>query len=188
MARVLILIRHGQVHERYQGVCYGSRDVELSELGKAQSRSLVDELANQALTGIYHSDMLRTRFLAELLAERSGVEALPDTRLRERCFGAWELKNWDEIYAESGAAMDGMLDAPDSFAPAGGETTFALRDRVLAWYAALPARGTFAVVAHGGAIASLLGTLRELPVRQWTELIPACGRYVLHSEESRIEC
>ncbi|PIE02444.1 MAG: histidine phosphatase family protein [Acidobacteria bacterium] len=184
LKRTLILIRHGQVHERYRGVCYGTSDVELSERGKTQSQTVASELANQPLARIYHSDVIRTRFLAELLAEMTNRQLFPDKRLRERCFGTWELQTWDAIYSQTGNAMDGMIDDPESFAPEGGESTFAFRDRVFSWYNQLPDRGTFAVVAHGGTIAALLGTLKHLPVRQWPDFIPACGKYVIHTEEA----
>ncbi len=186
MKRTLILVRHGQVHKKYQGICYGSSDVELSELGQSQSLKIVSEMNQYPIDLIYHSDLKRTRFLAELLAERTKTKIIADARLRERHFGAWELKSWDEIYAEAGNQMNGLFDRPDTFAPSGGETTFAFRDRIMSWYRSIPEEGTFAVIAHGGTIAALLGTFRQQSVKQWLDLIPQYGESIIRSEDEEV--
>jgi broad specificity phosphatase PhoE len=102
-----------------------------------------------------------------------------DPRLRERHFGEWERKRWDDIHAATGDAMLGMLTDPAGWRPPGGETTFELRDRVMCWYAELPATGTVLAVTHGGPIAALVGTLRGLPVGDWPKQIPPAGGIVI---------
>ena len=176
--RTLYLVRHGPIHERYQGRCYGSSDVELSEAGKAISLQVVAKLERYPVTRVEHSGLARTRFLAIELARRTGAPVREDHRLRERDFGTWELQSWDAIYAKTGDAMDGLIDAPGQFHPPGGETTFSLRDRVWSWYQELPSTGCIVAVTHGGPIAALLGTLRSLPVRDWLTLIPEPGEIV----------
>ena len=172
------MIRHGRINACYNGLCYGKSDVELSEEGMDQSRRIAQKAISWQIKGLYCSNMKRARYLAELISDKTGCSAISDERLRELNFGEWELRSWDDIYAETGDAMNGFLDQPDRFSPSGGETTYQLRDRVLAWYRQLPEAGLIVAVTHGGPIAALLGTLRNLPANEWLPLIPDYGELV----------
>lgn len=179
MTRTVLLVRHPPVSGAYRGVCYGASDVPLGPDGLARMPTLVDDvLALGRPAAVWHSGLSRCRVMAEAIAERCGRVAAADVRLRERHFGAWELRTWDDIHAETGDAMMGMVTDPAGWRPPGGETTFGLRDRVLAWHAALPAEGLIVAVTHGGPIAALVGTLRGLPASDWPALIPPPGGLV----------
>jgi alpha-ribazole phosphatase len=178
--RRVILARHTPVAEAYRGVCYGGdSDAPLPDAAAGDIGRLVEALlAEGPITHIVHSGLMRCSAPAEALAARAGAPATVDVRLRERGFGAWELRRWTDIHAETGDAMMGMITHPDTWRPPGGETTFALRDRALAWYADLPAEGCIVAITHGGPIAALRGALVGAPVDQWPTLIPACGEIV----------
>jgi broad specificity phosphatase PhoE len=173
--RRILLVRHCQVGPEYRGLCYGRSDVELGSKGKEQSLRIAEQLAARPITHLFHSGLRRTSFPAELVASKVGVPAVADADLRERNFGKWELRNWDAIFAEVGREMDGLVLNPADYAPRDGETTFALRDRVLAWYRRLPPDGLMVAITHGGPIAALRGTLMGWPTDRWPELIPECG-------------
>lgn len=179
--RRILLVRHCEVDERYKPLCYGQSDVELSELGIQNSAQLAHRLAaemrgaSMAKKFVHHSGLSRSRLLAETLAQLLGITAEVSHLLRERNYGAWELRCWEELYAETGDAMLGTIREPATWRPPGGETTFAMRDRVLSWYNALPADGFIVAVTHGGPIAALLGTKRGLSVDAWLRLIPTVG-------------
>jgi len=175
MGRRILLVRHCQVGPEYRSLCYGQSDIGLSPEGEVHSVRLAEELAALSITMLFHSGLQRTRFLAELVASRVGAAAIANTALRERDFGTWELRSWDDIFAEVGGAMDGLLLDPANYAPPGGETTLALRDRVLGWYRRLPLEGLIVAITHGGPIAALRGALTCSAVDRWPELIPACG-------------
>ena len=174
----ITLVRHPPVEARYRSLCYGSTDVPLGADGMAIAAEIVATLAAQPITQIVHSGLQRAAIVAEELAMRTGTAALVDVRLREIHFGEWELQSWDEIYAKSGDAMMGMLQNPSHWRPPGGETMYELRDRVLQWYRELPDTGDIVAICHGGPIAALLGTLRDLPVSDWPALIPKHGKII----------
>lgn len=168
----LILVRHGPVADRYHGLCYGQSDVELSPRGERRSRELAETLAALPVDRIMHSGLGRTSYLAHHLGERLGMPAFRAEALRERNFGRWELRSWDGLHREYGDTILNMVSEPGTFRPGGGETTFEMRNRVREWFRGVPRDGLSVAVTHGGPIAALLGTLRDLPVAAWPELIP----------------
>jgi len=172
-------VRHAEVAKYWRSRCYGQTDVGLSRDGRARTRDLVEELARKPIARIVHSDLARTRALAEPLARRLGIESVVDPRWRERDFGRWEGLSWAAIYRDSGSAMDGMIEAPENFHPGGGETTYQLRDRVLgAWRDIQSDNAMTLVVSHGGPIAALVASAKGLPPRKWPGHIPAFGTIV----------
>jgi broad specificity phosphatase PhoE len=178
MKRRVILVRHGEVAPRWRGVCYGQTDVELSDHGQRQTSQLIEELATWPIHALWHSGLTRARCLAEPLAALLGLPCREDSRLAEIHFGAWEGRDWQAIFAETGRAMEAILSAPDHFAPPGGETLHGLRDRVLSWFHELPAEGLLVAICHGGPIAALRGTLAGLPASHWPTLVPQMGTWV----------
>lgn len=178
MSRTVLMIRHGRVHDRYRSICYGRSDVELGPAGLHDGEQAALAVRHLAVTELHCSRLGRSHDLARRIAGYHDLVPVIDARLDERDFGAWELVAWDDIYARTGNAMDGLVTAPDRFAPPGGETTFQMRDRVLAWYRDLPAQGIVVAVSHGGPIAALRGTLSGLPVHDWLSLVPTHGQVI----------
>jgi broad specificity phosphatase PhoE len=176
--RRVILVRHGRVAERYEGICYGRSDVELSDDGRRQSHALAEELAALPITHLVHSGLTRARWLAELIAARTGIVPCESAALVEFNFGQWELRPWQEISQEVGQSLAELTRSPASFRPPSGETVHEMRDRVLAWYRGLPSDGLIVAVAHGGIIAALRGTLAGAPAHEWPALIPSYGEWI----------
>lgn len=179
MSRRIVLVRHPKVADEYRGVCYGQSDVPLGPNSRHEIASIVAHLIGEGpFTQVVHSGAIRCAALAEAIAASFGVVSEIDLRLRERSFGEWELQPWHDLYAATGDAMLGMLTAPATWRPRGGETTFEMRDRVFDWYRNLPISGSIVAITHGGPIAALRGTLDEVPVADWPSLIPECGSIV----------
>jgi broad specificity phosphatase PhoE len=176
--RRILMVRHGSVAERYQGRCYGRSDVELGDEGRRQTHELAERLSAFPITHLFHSGLSRARELADRIAGLTGMTPLAAAELQELNFGEWELKTWDDIHTAAPDALDRILREPATFSPPGGETAFALGERVLAWYRRLPSRGLIVAIAHGGPIAALRGTLARLPATQWAGLIPPTGGVV----------
>jgi broad specificity phosphatase PhoE len=178
LSATVLIVRHTAVALAWKGRCYGVSDVPLSREGMAAAGRLSVELAARRPAWVIHSGLIRTRILAERIASRVGCPLYENSDWRERDFGAWEGQTWNAIYRASGNAMDGMIDAPGSFRPGGGETTLELARRsALAWESLPPGFGI--VISHGGPIAALLGQHRRLPVRDWPALIPKPGGMIL---------
>jgi len=185
MSRRVLLVRHTAVADWLHGLCYGSSNVPLRDARPAQLDVIAAVIARSGpFNHLYSSDLCRCTALAEVLSGRIGIPALTDRRLRERCFGTWEGRAWDDIHAETGDTMLGMLTDPAGWRPPGGETTYELRDRVLGWYADLPCDGRVVAVTHGGPIAALQGELSGRPVSEWPSLVPAFGKIVTIAENS----
>ena len=178
MGRV-ILIRHTEVAPHWKGRCYGRADAGLSSAGRLAARTLAHSFEAGEGATIIASPLRRARYLGALLARKTGTALSIEPALAECNFGSWEGQQWTSIYADSGDAMMGLISAPDTFRPGGGETTFELRDRVMAWFEGLArAQSDIIAVAHGGPIAALRGTLSGAPVNDWPALVPAYGERV----------
>jgi broad specificity phosphatase PhoE len=151
----LILVRHPPVARAWQGRCYGQSDPGLSHEGRALVASLIDSLAALKPDIIIHSDMVRTRAVAEPLARHLGVACTAEPLWRERHFGNWEGQSWNAIYRATGNAMDGMLSDPAGFRPSDdGETTVEMVRRALVALRMIPSRKSVVIISHGGPIAA----------------------------------
>lgn len=93
----------------------------------------------------------------------------------------------EAIYWNTGNAMDGMMDAPDTFRPGEtGETTQELLDRTGDALACLPATGRIVVVAHGGPIGMTRMQLEGCAIADLPGLITQPGSIVTFSSTSSL--
>ena len=175
---ILHLVRHPPVLKAWQKRCYGQSDPGLSREGMAMVAPLIAQLAALKPDIIIHSDMKRTRAIAEPLAKHLGLNHIADRQWRERDFGDWDGQTWNAIYHATGNAMDGMIDDPEHFRPGGGETTFELIARIKRALAELPNLPSVIVIAHGGPIACAKLIADDLPVTSLAANIPALGDIV----------
>lgn len=174
----LLLVRHTAVAEQYRNVCYGASDVELSPAGKDHAERIAIELAERPVTRIIHSGLQRARYLAELLADQLSLPLEEKQNFRERDFGSWELRPWEEIYKETGDEMMKIISDPDGYRPGGAETTTEFSERVRCAVAEIDSPGLTVIIAHGGPISALRGLRDNRPIADWLELIPAHGQCI----------
>lgn len=144
------LIRHAEPEDA-AGMCYGSSDLHVAP---ARQRDLLARLASVLPRGIriVTSPLQRCHALAQPLAAALHAPApLVDGRLREMCFGAWEMRSWSAIpRAEVDAWNSDLL----HYRPGGGECVLEVAQRVQAFYDQLcrAGQGDAAVVCHAGII------------------------------------
>jgi len=163
----LFLVRHGEVE--MVGRLYGQMDVALSERGRRQSLELVERLRPYPLDAVYSSDLGRALFAAELVAADRGLEVRVRPALRERFFGDWQGKTWDEIEAISPELFQSYKrDFLSVHPPGGGETYREVRERVLPVVEEMVGAGegrNVLAVAHAGVIRVILAEALGMPLR-----------------------
>jgi len=162
----LLLIRHGEV--TMVGRPYGQLDVPLSEEGREQSRTLVERLRPYRIDAVYSSDLARARWAAELIAADRGLRVEVRRELRERRFGDWQGKTWDEIKAAWPDLFERYRnDFLSVAAPGGGETYLQVRDRVMPLVGEMVGDGEgrqVAAVAHAGLMRVILAEALGMPL------------------------
>ncbi|MDF1589879.1 MAG: histidine phosphatase family protein [Desulfobacterales bacterium] len=176
MITTVYIIRHGLTINAEEKRYSGHLDVPLSEEGEKQIGRLADHLvheanesqlpgsAGNALGCIYCSDLQRSRRSAEIIARSFGLQPIIIPRLRERGFGRWEGMTFDEINRKYPDEFMAWINNPLTFFPVGGESTEAVRDRVMPAFRDIIEKEKgkkTAIVAHGGVnriiICELLG-------------------------------
>jgi alpha-ribazole phosphatase len=153
--QTLYLIRH-TTPAIAAGICYGQLDIDVADSFSAEAKDVLRYLPPPQL--ILTSPLLRTRRLAEHLAQAHGCELRSDSRLLEKHFGAWEGKAWDDI---ARSEIDAWADDFMGYASEGGESAQQVMQRVqslLREVAQLP-QENIALVAHAGSIRAMLAVM-----------------------------
>jgi probable phosphoglycerate mutase len=151
----LWVIRHGETAWNAEHRIQGHLDIPLSPTGFRQAACLAERLAHERVDAVYSSELARAWLTALPVAERLGLEVIPEPRLRERCFGVFEGLTLDEIAARHPEAFRLWRARDPAWAMDGGETGQQLIDRVTAALFDLAARHrgqTVALVTHGGVL------------------------------------
>lgn len=172
---IVHLVRHTAVAASWRGLCYGRSDVPLSRAGVMAARDCARDFAATGVDLVVSSPLRRARVLGARIAKLKSVPLVIEPRIAERDFGSWEGRTWDDIWRETGNAMDGMIHAPGTYRPGGGETTFEMARRAHGWLDSLGSMTRVIAVCHGGPIAAIRGQLSDTPVSRWPELVPAYG-------------
>jgi len=178
MAKRLILIRHGQVEERYAGRFLGSTDADLSPAGLRQGADLASWLAGKQPGACFSSPMRRCTATARAATAGLSLPLELDPDLREVDFGAWEGLSFADIAGRDAAAVDRWARFEPGFRFPGGESVADFLKRITAAadrMAAVP-RETVVAFTHGGVIRFLLCALLRLDPRSYAafDIRPAC--------------
>lgn len=164
--QTLYLIRHTKPAIA-PGICYGQLDIDVADSFAAEANNVLHYLPPLQL--VLTSPLLRTRRLAEHLAQAQHCELRSDVRLLEKNFGVWEGKAWDGI---DRCEIDAWADDFMGYAAQGGESAQQVMQRVqslLSEVAQLPQKN-IALVAHAGSIRAMLAVMGEVAladILQW---------------------
>ena len=149
----IIAIRHGETAWNVDTRIQGHLDIELNETGRWQARRLAQALADEPISAIYSSDLLRAWETARTIADSTGLQAQACSDLRERSFGMFQGKTFPEVEAAwPDQALRWRKRDPD-WAPDGGESLAQLRQRIVQTACDLAQRHAgeqIVLVAHGG--------------------------------------
>ncbi len=174
--RELNLIRHGLTPWNESGQFQGHSDIELSEQGVSQAKTLCERFKKHHFDVVYSSPLQR--------AKQTAMIALPDKdiifddRLKELNFGIFEGSDlatnqarpeWDVWYADTFKRK-----APK------GESYEELRLRAVDWLESLP-EGRIAAFAHSGTIQMLISHIVGVEYPKWRKRF-----YLRHGSISRV--
>ena len=164
----LLLIRHGETDWNAEGRIQGQSDVPLNPRGHQQAERLAHYLAEEPVTAIYASDLLRASETARYVAQALSMPAAYDQRLREVHFGEWQGMTFEEVLQHDPEAAARWSADPIQCRPPGGETLAELAARVADCLEEIRAHhdGTVLVVTHGGSIRVALCAFLAYPLRQ----------------------
>ncbi len=154
----IIAVRHGETAWNVDARIQGQMDIPLNETGRWQAKRVAAALATEPIDAIYSSDLGRAHETAKSIADAAGTEVVSDEGLRERSFGVFQGKTFDEIRETfPDQSRDWRSRIPD-WAPEGGESLVQLRERVMKAITDLASRHPgeqIVVVAHGGVLDAL---------------------------------
>lgn len=155
----IIAVRHGETAWNVDARIQGQLDIGLNDTGRWQARRVGEALAAEEITAVYSSDLGRAHQTAQSISEVKGIPVIADEGLRERSFGMFEGKTFDEIHeAWPDHAHNWRKRIPEWQPPDGGESLLELRERVTRTMRELAARHPgeqIVVVAHGGVLDAL---------------------------------
>jgi probable phosphoglycerate mutase len=169
----IIAIRHGETTWNVDTRLQGHLDIALNAKGIWQAGQVARALADEPIEAIYTSDLLRAWHTASAIAQTTEAPLVSSQDLRERCFGSFEGKTYAEIEAQWPEASLRWRKREPDWAPPGGESLLALRQRIASTVDAFAAQhvgGQIVLVAHGGVMDVLyrLATGQELQApRTW---------------------
>ena len=89
------LVRHGQSLGNLTNTFLGHTDLDLSDLGYSQAKSVCQYLSDRQIDVIYSSDLLRAYNTAKPLSRLLNKEINKSYNLREIYAGEWEGKTFD---------------------------------------------------------------------------------------------
>ncbi len=149
----VLAIRHGETDWNVDTRIQGQLDIPLNERGRWQAHRLAAAVADEGLSAVYASDLLRAYQTAESVALGAGLSVTIDIGLRERGFGVFEGSSFKEIEARWPEESLRWRKREPDFGPQGGEVLQDFYDRCVSTATRLAAAHpgqTIALVAHGG--------------------------------------
>ena len=159
------LVRHGQTDWNRAGKIQGTTDIPLNETGRQQAAAVLKERsgypAGTRIDAVYTSPLARAFQTAEILAKEGKLPLRRLTGLRERDFGCWEGKSWQQVEAEYPDEFHLWREQPMVGIPSGGESRKsceARSERAIRQILEETA-GDAVIVAHGGILVFLMNYL-----------------------------
>jgi alpha-ribazole phosphatase len=160
---IIDLIRHGEPQggRRFRG---NAIDDPLTEKGWQQMWNAVAQPT--AWTHIISSPLQRCQQFAKALAERQGITASVDDRLKEVGFGCWEGKTPAQLQAQDAQAYNDFYQDPLQHRPEGAESWADFSARVSSAVediASQYAGQHILLVTHAGVIRAAAAMVLEAP-------------------------
>lgn len=155
----IYLVRHGQSEGNAERRFGGHSPTPLSRRGRKQALLTARALANESITAIYSSDLLRATETAEPLAEALKLPINTTTAFRERSVGVMEGLTFAEAASTHPAEYEALLRRDFEYVLAGGESYRQMLERSRAKLDEVIescAGGKIAIFSHTGTICILV--------------------------------
>mgnify|MGYP006267260007 FL=1 len=163
----ILAIRHGETLWNVDTRIQGHLNIDLNETGRWQAERVGIALAEEPIQAIYSSDLRRAFETAQAIASAPArlaaqtptpAQVIPHLQLRERHFGHLQGKTWAEIELEWPQECKLWRSRDPHWAPQGGESLTALRERIRMCVDQLASQHLdeqIVLVAHGGVMDAL---------------------------------
>ncbi|OLT40973.1 phosphoglycerate mutase [Serinicoccus sp. CNJ-927] len=173
--RRVIVWRHGETEHNASGIYQGQLDTELSVRGREQAQRAAEVLAARGAVRLVTSDLTRAVQTATCLAERTGLRAEPDARLREIHVGRWQGLTHQEVLARDPEAQQALERGEDVVRGQTGERVADVAARARAVFeevvADLPEHGPAVLASHGLASRALVCAVVGLDFQQASQAL-----------------
>ena len=149
----VLAIRHGETDWNVGGRIQGQLDIPLNPTGQWQVHRLALAVADEGISAIYSSDLVRAQQTAMAVARGCGCEIVTNPGLRERGFGIFEGLSYAEVGERWPEQSERWRRRDPEFGAPGGETLNRFYERSIATATRLAAKHpgqTIAIVSHGG--------------------------------------
>ena len=146
-------IRHGETAWNVNTRIQGQLDIGLNKTGRWQAHRVALALAGESIKAIYSSDLLRAWDTAVSISNATGLPVQTVEGLRERGFGVFEGKTFQEVEALWPEQALRWRKREPAFEPEGGESLLRFRERItqtMQMLAAPHPGEQIVMVAHGG--------------------------------------
>lgn len=189
MTTTIVLVRHGETDWNREHRFQGHADPPLNEAGRAQARTLAEELSQEPYARVFSSPLRRALETAEILAAGRGLEVETHAGLMEVDVGSWAGLTVSEVEARFPDGYRSWTESRSGWPD--GETYDELGRRVVSAVLDLAARNgqaTLLGVTHGGPIRAVTAYTRGLPFaagRAEIDHVVNCGvvRFAVHDGE-----
>ena len=151
----VLAIRHGETAWNVDTRIQGQLDIPLNDTGRWQAERLAQALADEPLQALYASDLGRAHETALAVGRQLRLPVITDPGLRERRFGIFEGRTFNEIEAQWPEASLRWRQRDPGFGPDGGETLSEFYERCVGTATRLAQAHLgqrIALVAHGGVL------------------------------------
>ena len=191
-ATTIWFVRHGETDWNAAMRVQGSIDIPLNAVGRDQAQCVARRLRHVDIAAIYCSPLARTAQTAAPLAQLLGMGVHVESAIAERRYGVFQGLTPEEIAQQYPEGYARWQRRETDFAPPGGESMVAFRQRVLDGMtdiaSAHPAQSVV-VFSHGGVADMVYRLAHGIDLsqqRQWQ--VPNAGIHHLrvHSDEIRV--
>lgn len=185
----LFLVRHGQSQWNLENRFTGWQDVDITEVGKQEARTVGKMLKEEKVDVAFTSKLIRAQHTLKIILEEYGktnMSIMMDEALNERSYGMLEGLNKFETAEKYGVEKVHTWRRSFDIAPPGGESLKDTYERVIPYFEKhihprLKKGQNVLIVAHGNSLRALIMYLEQLTPEEILKKEIATGEPLTHT-------